>query len=730
MIVTHHRLIKKAFRMIALALTSFLSFTLSSFAKSANNGITVNVDKQSGNYVITSSTLHWTFSGTIGEKLTTLQKDKGHDAIGNYQSISFKWKSDNEYKGTIRWYDQTPVVLFYLSLPNGTDISPAHFPDFTSIPGSLYHFSYKNDVFSAPEFSLTETSTPWLLFDKNKNACVISTASDFMVAKLNGDGETQISSGLNPEVKKLPQGFIHRTIMVFNTGIRTAWDTWGNALRKLYNRQLPANDADPVLKYFGYWTDNGADYYYNYDTTKGYANTLIALHKQYKKENIPLGYMQLDSWWYEKSIYDPDGKPDADHKNKSLPKGDWNRYGGLLEYTADPFLFPTGLAAFHKYIGLPLVTHNRWIDPQSPYHKKYKISGYAAIDPQFWKDIMGYLKKSGVVCYEQDWLNYIYDKSPEMISDINVGNEFTDGMANAAKADGLDLQYCMAMPRYFLQGLKYNNLTTIRTSDDRFESARWMPFIFTSQFAYEMGIWPWCDVFKSHETGNMIISVLSAGTVGTGDAIGKEDKTNIMMACRNDGVLVKPDVPLLPLDEDYLQMANKENKPVLAYTYTKHTDVTTDYLFAFADAKTINPEFSFHPTTIGMKGNVVVYNPVNHELKVMPANNLFTGLIPADKYVYYIIAPVTSIGIAFLGDENKIAATGKKRIADITTSGKGLRVKVLFAPGEKDITLCGYYENLFSANKGKLTLNPKTHLFTLVLQSPVHENSVEVNFTK
>ena len=473
---------RKAFTLFTNLFSAFLLFSFSGFS-SPKNFISVDVDQQTGNYSITSNTLHWKFSGTIGQKLSQLKSSKGHDAIGNFQSVFFSWKNKNEYAATIRWYDEKPVVIFSLSLSNGADNSIVSFPDFNSIPASLFHFSYRNDVFSAPEFSLTETSTPWLFFDKNKNACVISPASDFIVSKMTGDGENRISSGLNEEIKTLPKGFTHSTIMIFDEGIQTAWNTWGNALRKLYNRVRPANDADVVLKTFGYWTDNGADYYYNYDTTKGYENTLLDLRKVYQKENIPLGYMQLDSWWYEKSIYDPDGKPDADHKNKALPKGEWNRYGGLLEYVADPFLFPNGLASFDKKVGLPLVTHNRWIDPQSPYQKKYQISGYAAIDPAFWKDIMRYLKTSGVVCYEQDWLNYIYNKSPEMLADIKVGNEFTDGMANAAKENGLHLQYCMAMPRFFLQGLKYNNLTTIRTSDDRFEPRKWMPFIFTSQFA-------------------------------------------------------------------------------------------------------------------------------------------------------------------------------------------------------------------------------------------------------
>ena len=41
-------------------------------------------------------------------------------------------------------------------------------------------------------------------------------------------------------------------------------------------------------------------------------------------------------------------------------------------------------------------------------------------------------------------------------------------MASALQAHDLTMQYCMPLPGYFLQGSRYDNLTTIRTSDDRF----------------------------------------------------------------------------------------------------------------------------------------------------------------------------------------------------------------------------------------------------------------------
>jgi len=689
--------------------------------------ISVNVDAKTGAYIIRSAKLQWTWSGSVGQPLKNLEHEKGVDAIGQYSSVSFDWKSNNGYTASIRWYATSPVVLFSLSTPHGAaGQSTEPFPDFTIVPDSLYHFSYHNRIFPLPQFFLEETATPWLFFNDKMDACAISPASDFMVSLMTGDGVTHVRSGLNPEVKKLPAHFTHTTIMVMRRGIRNTWDAWGDALRAIYKRKRPANDADVILKYFGCWTDVGGDYYYNYDTAKGYAGTLLALHEHYKKNGIPLGYMQLDSWWYQKSSNNVYGKPGADKKKPEFPAGPWNKSGGLMEYKADTFLFPHGLAHFQKQMGLPLVTHNRWLDSSSPYHKKYAISGIGATDPGFWKEIMGYLKSAGVAVYEQDWINYIYMNNPEMISDINVGNAFTDGMAKAALDNGIHMQYCMGLPRYFMQGVKYNNLTTIRTAGDRFKPERWMNFLFTSQLAYEMGIWPWSDVFKSSELNNMIVSVLSAGAVGTGDSISTENKENILMACREDGVIVKPDIPLLPLDQNYLQLARKEQTPVVAYTYTRHNNIQTSYVFAFAGDSTKLDNFSFNLYDIGMQGKSVLFNPLKHTAQLMSANESYHADLPEEKFAWYIVAPLTSAGIAFLGDAGKITATGKKRIAGITVSGKKLQVQVLFAKEESSVTLQGYAEHNVTADKGQVKQDNATNLFTLEVHAPVQGNIATV----
>src|SRR5258708_16029878 len=160
-------------------------------------------------------------------------------------------------------------------------------------------------------------------------------------------------------------------------------------------------------------------------------------------------------------------------------------------------------------LGLPLVTHARWVDPASPYHQRYAISGNVITDPRFWDSTMSYLKDAGVVTYEQDWMS-LYAQ-PEY--NLNDPNAFLGNMARAAAANGLTMQYCMPLPRDYLQSTLYQNLVTTRVSDDRFDRNRWDEFLYNSQLAGALGAWPGVDVFISPEPDNLLSPPLPVALV-------------------------------------------------------------------------------------------------------------------------------------------------------------------------------------------------------------------------
>jgi len=686
---------------------------------SSSGALTATVDA-SGAYSLAASSPGWQFSGSLPSPAHEVAVSKGQDAVGSYQQISFTFQdAAHPMNGFIRLYDSNDLVLFSQTVLQASAAPPLPFPNFTTLPHDLFSFSYTDRAFAPPKFELEKNSQPGLLFDRQDNALIISPASHFICSRLVGDGTTQIGSGFYPDLKNIPANFTQQTLVALTHGINHAWDIWGNALTDLQGKKRPANDADIILKYYGYWTDNGAAYWYNYDLAKGYQGTLQAVVDSYRSEKIPLHYLQLDSWWYHKTLTGADGKQQKP-KNPKLPEGDWNRYGGTVEYKAHPFVFPKGMEAFHQATGLPFVTHNRWIDPTSPYHERYKISGIAAVDRGFWDEIATYLKDNGVIAYEQDWLVSILANSPELSSTVDLGDAFFDGMANACKAQGLSVQYCMGTPRCFLEGSRYDNLTTIRVSGDRFEARKYHDFLYTSRLAESLGIWPWVDVFKSTEVDNLLLSTLSAGPVGTGDALGKENRDNILKAMRADGVIIKPDVPLTPIDSAYINEAQDADVPLLATTYTNHDGLKIIYGVALARPQSAATTVTIDPAELGCKGPVYLYDYfAGTGQKLDKRSPVSTGLIA--PLAYFIASPITRCGIAFLGDADKFVGTGKKRILSLHDDDSHLTAEILLAANEDAVTLKGYAPqapevSVQGGHNRPVQYDPATGLFTVTVE--------------
>ena len=168
------------------------------------------------------------------------------------------------------------------------------------------------------------------------------------------------------------------------------------------------------------------------------------------------------------------------------------------------------------------------------------MSGNVSTDPLYWNEIARYLGNSGVIGYEQDWL------ADRAQTDFNLTDPdaYLDNMARSMGAENIAVQYCTGSTRHFLQSAKYNNLTTIRASEDRFDRSRWTHFLYASRLASAVGIWPFTDVLMSTETPNLLLATLSAGPVGVGDPVGAMNTANLLRTVRPDGVIVKPDVPL------------------------------------------------------------------------------------------------------------------------------------------------------------------------------------------
>jgi hypothetical protein len=616
-----------------------------------------------GAYAVNVKNPAWNFGGNVGEPLSEIKSRDGHDSIGDYREIGFKYPEGGKRQGTIRVYQNRPVVLFGVKyLEAAKNQKP--FPNLTEYPRGLHHLTY-NGQFGVYSFENFGSDSPWIFFDSAANAFVLSPASHFLAANTAWGEKQSIVAGIDPSIAEIPQGFEQSTMLVIAKGINTSFDMWGHAMTDLQRKTRPTNDADIVLKYLGYWTDNGATYYYKFDPALGYAGTMLAVRDDFRKQGIPLGYLQLDSWFYPKG-------PEADWQDKSR---------GIYEYKADAALFPSGLKAFQVQLGLPLVTHARWIDSSSPYHAEYKMSGNVVLDPRYWDKTTFDLSDAKVETYEQDWL----DKNAEPELNLEDPEVYLDNMANACARRKMTMQYCMPLPRHYLQTSKYGDLTTIRTSGDRFERQKWDAFIYDSRLASALGVWPWCDVFMSGETPNLIISTLSAGPVGVGDAIGSLNKQNLMRVVRGDGVIVKPDAPLVPVDQTFLRDAAGSGGPMIAATSTNYGELHAGYVFAYPRGK--DRRIMFDLRELGFTGSVYVFNSLTGQGRTVTSGEFEEEL--TGDYGYYIVVPVGKSGIGFLGDEGQIITLGKTRIPTVTDDGR-VHVAMTFSKGEAARTVFGY----------------------------------------
>ena len=627
-------------------------------------GLVVSLDI-SGNYDIKVTSPAWHFAGTVEHPVSNVTVTSGLDDVGPFNEVAFDFTATIVRHAAIRTYANRTAVLFTLSYPNG---GPSYcFPALAQYPSGLKHVAFSG-TFAPPTFSNLPEESPWAFFDSNANTFILSPASDFMAASLSKSSSGTLQSGFGWQIGSVPQGFAHKTLLVIDTGINAAFSTWGNMLTALQGKTRPANDSDVTLNRLGYWTDNGGTYYYHMEGRMSYVDTLAAAKAEFDKYGIGLGYLQLDSWFYPKG-----------------PQAQWSDSAdGLYQYSADSSLFGSSLAGFQQTLGIPLATHARWIDKSSPYRQQYSISGNVSTDPAYWDMVAAYLKSAGVATYEQDWL------SGPAVPDFNLADPeaFLGNMAYSMSQAGLTMQYCMPSTRHVMQSTKYSNLTSIRGANDRFNPDKWTPFLYSSRLIGAVGAWPFADVLMSGETSNLLLSTLSAGPIGLGDKIGSLNAVNVLHAARLDGVIVKPDVPIAPIDSVYLaDAASLGTAPMVASTYSDFGEMRANYVFAYPQSAG-NNQFSFSIADLGSNTSAYLYDYFGNAGRVIQPTDIVNETITGAS-LYLIAAPIGRSGMAVIGDAGQFVTLGRKRIVSLTDDG-AIHLTVAFAKGEAYRTIIGY----------------------------------------
>jgi hypothetical protein len=397
-------------------------------------------------------------------------------------------------------------------------------------------------------------SGPVVLFNLTRQGegdiLVLSPLSRFMATSL-GQRNNVLEYGVLGSMSSIPANYNHSMIVFYSPhGINEGIREWGQTMQKAHNRTDQYRLNDLTINYLGYYTDNGAYYYYNTEQGMNYEQTMVNSIQQIP---LPFHYLQLDSWWYYKGYKD-----------------------GVSQWVARPDIFPDGLVVLHRRLeNLPIAAHNRYWAYDTVYKQKYAfildVANSKSLpigNDSFWIDLLAEARNWGLVTYEQDWLITQTMEFTPLRTDIHLGHQWLMSMGDAAEKTGINLQYCMSLPRHILTALEIPRVTHTRTSTDyafhlEDEAQQWAMGI-SSIFADAIGLAPFKDVFWStsvqpsapykgspHEVlpdREILIATLSTGPVAPGDAINYTNVQRIMKCCRQDGLILKPDRPLTTIN--------------------------------------------------------------------------------------------------------------------------------------------------------------------------------------
>jgi len=542
---------------------------------------------------------------------------------------------------------------------------------------------------------------PIILFSDDLDVIVFSPMDHPFISLVNfADGK--IEYGIEGEIDEIPEDFTHRFIMVKGKGINATVEKWGELL--MQDRGISRRDryADTGSSYLGYWTDNGADYYYKTIEGMNEEETLLAVKTDADARGIPYRYFQIDSWWYFRG-------PD-----RGISRG------GLVKWEPRPEVFPGGLAALHEQLGVPLIAHSKWFEIDNAYKDQYPfVSGELWSTPtgqEVFDIFMSDAKSWGIETYEQDWLmNHIWE-IPYLRQGVDHAEKWMNNQNNAALAEGRSMQLCMAGAAHLMYTLDMPVVTTFRTSIDYHaatsKESYWPMFHTVNMLASALGIMPFKDNFLSYETWGeqeAQISILSAGMVGPGDAVEMARPEILLRTCRKDGLLLKPDHSATPIDTMFLP----HQRPYTTSTYSergglgrwvylsayhlakKHEELTAlDQAFAFLtyDGEDLNNMFVWPDEVtdwnvdlsrdLGITDSIVLYNWRSGTAQTVDGSFEIPAMPHLYDYAYFVLVPIMDNGLALIGEKEKFVTLADKRFKEIESLDNSIRVVVEGVPGE------------------------------------------------
>lgn len=690
--------------------------------------------------------------------LDAQENDNGENNWGSFTDVNFYWSAPavgTSWRTVFRFYSSLSVVVFTQVFSSGCgdmgvvtgdtsekgilEVSSA-FPTFKvrgrdpSLPRLNYLTFSGNNVGGSrigrvwdDEFpGGSHGGVPIVFYDDSNHAVVLSPLDNFLqsifVQSEAFDG--QLVCGLQGKTAGVhgydPWGHLFGVSYVMvatDRGVRDAMRQWGNHKLGFYGKQRAVGDENWTLQKLGYASDNGAYYYYNTEPGRNYEETLLDVDKYFNVSGLPLGYFQLDSWWY----------------SKSNATGD----GGCLLWEPLTDIFPNGMKILNK----PVWLHARYFSPLSPYRKNYRFLDsdspahpcLLSQDNTFYEAIMNktrdFAPKQGMVLFEQDWMSTPLMRMNITHTDYTTASWWLNVLNMGARNTNTWLQLDTAFPSEILNSVMMDRAVQGSSGNDyQPGNSQWDDGL--SDLLFDaVGLIPWKDTFWTTEKQpgcpssysrccepnpelQTLLAVLSTGPVSPGDSIGHANVTLLKRACMFDGTLLKPNSPVLPLNKVFIESFDALEWPRVLISEAGPENNSVNWYYIFA-AKLAN-SFIIYPqdidSTLTQKQSVVVTLAVatvengekivkmttssniiaiqpfdaDHPLIVPQMTNFLSDCGEIVPFAYYIIASRQVNEWIVLGELDKFVPGNRFRILDVSPgpNGNGVMVVVVGPIGD------------------------------------------------
>ena len=536
-------------------------------------------------------------------------------------------------------------------------------------------------------------------------------------------------AGASSTVTSLPPGFAHNFVLVADSGVTRAVDSWGSVLRGFYGAGSTSRLDDTSLNTIGYTTDNGAQLCFG---CQGPLDACLLEEKAYlDKIGMPIGYLSFQNDWWQST-------------DESAP---WC----VGEWVAPARKVPMGMQAFQQAFGKPLQLYAPYFCDTSDYALNFSMVKSDTSLPgcdsmsfwdaspegavEFYEFLFGLGQDYGMTMYEPDFLNANHVCVPRFIEEVGAADMFFGAQAGVALAKGIPIQWCFCTPMLLMWTLNAPAVTNFRVSYDFFYGGSW-DIGRSSLIVWAMGKAPSKDTFWSSDNGaqattrgacdkkgcppdhsspaavlHTMLTVLSAGPVQFSDAPNETDKSLLMRTCDAAGNLLQPSKPLTAVDSTH--SVGADVIPSGGYVLTTHTSVSggtwlrefvshqmpKDWMLRALDVYPPLEQGAVYAVTTwaalqacaaaggGACGVSTVTGPADAHtaLIAVPKAVVQNATLPfTDLFspTLTLVVPLTAGGVAFFGELDKFATVSVQRFAALAATASGVSATVWGISGE------------------------------------------------